>query len=316
MSATEFVPIRVSTLRGEINISFNAYIKVAGKFILYCREGDNFEGERLKKLRAKRLKKMYISPEDEEKYRKYMTASIEAAYDKNSDAPIESRAEVVQGAQQAAAEEVMENPKDPVAYDIAKMGTERYVEFILSEDDALKSVLSIENTDHSIAEHGVNVATLAIAVAKELGMDKTHNMELLTLGCLLHDFEHMESGQDVARPVKEFSKEELALYKSHPKTGAEKVIHLKHFDKDVIDIIHEHEELVNGTGFPKGLKEKEINPLALIAGTANAYDRIVSFEGVEPKEALKTLLVAKMGLYPLGHMQALQKVLKSRGVIA
>ncbi|MEZ4871045.1 MAG: hypothetical protein R2827_02125 [Bdellovibrionales bacterium] len=60
----------------------------------------------------------------------------------------------------------MESPDDPVAYDIAKMGTERYIDFILSEDDALKSVLAIENKENDVAQHCVNVATLAIAVAK------------------------------------------------------------------------------------------------------------------------------------------------------
>ena len=41
MSANEFVPIRVSTLRGEININFNTYVKVAEKYILYFRDGEN-----------------------------------------------------------------------------------------------------------------------------------------------------------------------------------------------------------------------------------------------------------------------------------
>ena len=45
MDATEFLPIRVSTLRGDLKIPFSAYVKVAGKHICFCREGDSFEGD-------------------------------------------------------------------------------------------------------------------------------------------------------------------------------------------------------------------------------------------------------------------------------
>ncbi|MEZ4871044.1 MAG: hypothetical protein R2827_02120 [Bdellovibrionales bacterium] len=91
MSATDFVPIRVSTLRGEASLTFKAYISVGGKYILYCKEGDSLEGERLQRLQEKRLKKMWIHTADEDNYRQYMTANIEAAYDKSSNTPIESK---------------------------------------------------------------------------------------------------------------------------------------------------------------------------------------------------------------------------------
>ena len=133
MSATEYVPIRVTTLRGGGSLTFNAYIRAAGKYHLYCKNGENLQGTLLEKLKEKRLKKMYIDPKDESAYRSFMTQSIESAYDKNSDVPIADRAEVVQGAQQAAAEEVMENPESEEAYNLAKMGTEKYIEFILQD---------------------------------------------------------------------------------------------------------------------------------------------------------------------------------------
>jgi hypothetical protein len=73
---------RVCTLRGDQQINFDAFVQVAGKQILYLRKGDSFEGERLKRLKAKKLRKMYIRVEDEDAYRKYMAQNIEMAYDK------------------------------------------------------------------------------------------------------------------------------------------------------------------------------------------------------------------------------------------
>ena len=88
----------------------------------------------------------------------------------------------------------------------------------------------------------------------------------------------------------------------------------KHFDQTVIQIIFEHEELINGTGFPQGLSESKISRDALIVGVANAFDRAMSIEGRSAADAMKHLIVAKMGLYPLGHLNALKEVLKEQGI--
>ena len=68
----QHVPIRVSTLRGDQQITFDVYVRVAGKYILYCREGDSFEGERLERLVSKRLTKMYIRKEQLPLYDAYI----------------------------------------------------------------------------------------------------------------------------------------------------------------------------------------------------------------------------------------------------
>ena len=59
MDAKDFVPIRVSTLRGDLKINFDAYVKVNEKHILYLRKGDSFEGSRLKRLKDKKVRKMW-----------------------------------------------------------------------------------------------------------------------------------------------------------------------------------------------------------------------------------------------------------------
>ena len=60
MSANQYVPIRVSTLRGNLKIPFDAYVSVASKHILFCRKGDSFGGDRLDRLKKKKLKIMFI----------------------------------------------------------------------------------------------------------------------------------------------------------------------------------------------------------------------------------------------------------------
>ena len=53
-----YVPIRVSVLRGDQKIGFDAFLEVNSKYILYLRKGDSFEGARLDRLKEKKVKKI------------------------------------------------------------------------------------------------------------------------------------------------------------------------------------------------------------------------------------------------------------------
>ncbi|MCB0365576.1 MAG: HD domain-containing protein [Bdellovibrionaceae bacterium] len=313
--AKEFLPIRVSTLRGDLKISFDAYVQVAGKFILYCRLGDSFEGSRLTRLREKKLKKLYIPPDHETAYRAYLEESIETAYDPKSEKPLNVRAEVIQGSQQAAAEEVMDAPEKKEFYDEARKGSKRFVEFLKRETFGLKAVQDVHNVDMNLAHHGVSVASLSVGIAEKLGFTEKFPLDILSLGCFLHDIEHHYTPVDYTRPLNSMNPGEKQLYLQHPQKGVDRVKGYKHFDEAVMRIILEHEEHIDGSGFPKGLRELQLDPMVMIASTANAFDRYVSFYKMSPKEALKELLVNKIAQHPLEYMKALQDELKFQSLI-
>lgn len=306
----DYVSIRVSTLRGDQKIDFNAYIKINEKMVLYLRRGDSFEGDRLKRLKDKKLRKMYILNEEETTYRSYLQKNIETAYDNSSSKDIQTRSEIIQGAQQSNAEEVFENPENEDSYNYAKDAAGKYVDFIMSNAQAMNSIMKMENTDKNIAHHGVTVATLSIALAQKLGINDPKKTQLLTLGAILHDYGHHDSPLNLNQPLDKMSAEDKALWTRHPTDGSTKVQDKKHFDKTVINIIAQHEETINGMG-PKGLFEKDQDPLSVLVSSANAMDRLITFEGVPKNEVAKKMMIEHVGKHPLAHIQHLAEILKS-----
>jgi HD-GYP domain-containing protein (c-di-GMP phosphodiesterase class II) len=305
------ISIRVSTLRGDQKIDFDAFVKINEKFVLYLRKGDSFEGDRLKRLKEKKLKKMFILEGEESLYRTYLDRNIEMAYDASSGKSLDNRAAIVQGNQQANTEDVMENPESVENYNEAKDGASKFIRFLQQEENAVGHVLNIENMDKNIAHHGVTVSTLANALAKRLGITDSKQLQALTLGAMLHDLEHFHTQLDVARPLAKMSPDEMKVYKDHPMAGGRRVQNHSHFDKSVINIIIQHEEFIDGRGFPKGLKESQMDPLAVIVASANALDRLITFEGTPRNEGAKNLLLNAVGRYPLQHIQLLGEVMKS-----
>lgn len=313
--ATDYVPFRVSTLRGDQKIDFNAYLRINDKYILYVRRGDSFEGLRIKKLKEKKLKQMFLRPEEEHNYRQYLERNIDMAYDKNSGKSITNRAEIIQGSQQNSAEEVFEDPTSAAAYNEAKVNMEKFVHFLQSESEAFQSMMNIDNVDQNIAHHGVTVSTLSTMLMQRLNFD-AKQISLVALGALLHDFDHYHNGLTINRPLSQFSPEELAKYKKHPTAGAEMVKDKRHFDPLVLKIILQHEECIDGSGFPNKLRERDLDPGAIVVGAANALDRLITFENVPKAQAAKELMISRVGQYPLEYIRTLAEMISKLGAAA
>jgi HD-GYP domain-containing protein (c-di-GMP phosphodiesterase class II) len=304
-----FVPIRISLLRGDQKIGFDCYIEVGGRHIHYLRKGGSFGGGHLARLKDKKLKKLFMREDEEALFRDYVSRNIDMAYDQRAKQPLEARTQIIQGLQQSNAEAVYENPADQAAYASAKEGSRRFTEFLVQEELAIKNLLALKNSDQSLAHHGVTVASLAVRIAHTTGYNVPQNLPLIALGGLTHDLGHYMSGQNISRPLKDFSPEELAVYRSHPVEGAKKLKDLKHMDLHVTQIILEHEESVNGSGFPDHKNEKKMNPMSVFVQTANIYDRLVTFEGVSHVDAIKRLLSAEfLGRFPLNYLTALKAI--------
>lgn len=306
----DYVSVRVSTLRGDQKIDFNIYIKINDKMVLYIRRGDSFEGDRLQRLKSKNLRKLYITHDEELRYRSYLQQNIEMAYDHNSTKDIQTRAEVVQGAQETNAEELFENPADVEVYNRAKDSAAKYVQFLLGHSKAVGAIMNIVNSDQSIAHHGVNVATLSVALAYKLGLVDPKQIQLMTLGALIHDYGHFNSPIQINKPLKDFTPEEMAVYLQHPTLGAERIREQKHFDQLVINIVAQHEEKANGLG-PLKMMLNQQDPLITIVSSANAMDRLISFEGVPREEVSRKMMMETVGDHPLEHIQQLAEILKN-----
>ena len=305
------ISIRVSTLRGDQKIDFDVFVKINDKMVHYLRRGDSFEGLRLKRLKEKKLKNLYILVDAEPSYRTYLKTNMESAYDPKSKRDFQARADVVHGDQESHVEAVFESPEDRSAYDETKEASLRYLDFLLKNPQAIPVVLKIENVDKSLAHHGISVATMAFGLSQKMQPMDPKMVQWLVFGSLLHDIGHHGSKVNFSQPLSLLSPADLTLYKGHPKMGLERLKQTMHFDSQVLRIINEHEEHLDSTGFPGGLHENKLDPLSIITATCNAMDRLISFEGISKSEAPKKLIMEHVGEHPLDQIKLLSEIIKA-----
>jgi len=310
-----YVPIRLSTLRSDVPFTFDIHIKLKTKYLLYVRGGDDLEKERLKRLKRKKVKQLFISDEDEKKYQAFLEQELLDA-STNPDMGSTERANVASGVATAAVEEIYENPLSEVAFKMTEKAGKGMAEIVGKNEEVLAKIYSRETEDDIAVQHSVNSAALAVKLAEYLSMSDDEQRSL-GIACLVHDIgmsrippEHHHLFQ---KPHEELTPEEWGIYKDHPTFGAELYQDKEYATPEILDLIATHEEKSSGEGFPK--KMTKLSEIQEVMSLACAYDRKVTCLKMGHSETIKSFSVDELGNYDLNLIKKLKSLLKEEGVL-
>jgi putative nucleotidyltransferase with HDIG domain len=133
--------------------------------------------------------------------------------------------------------------------------------------------MALDFRDHGTSGHSRRVADMTIGIAKSLGIS---NGELVQMehGALLHDIGKLRIPDSILWKPAQLTEEEWTIMRRHPEYGYDFVSKIG-FLKGAADIILSHHEKFDGTGYPRGLKGKEISIGARIFALVDAVDAIV-----------------------------------------
>lgn len=148
--------------------------------------------------------------------------------------------------------------------------------------------LTLEMRDPYTAGHQRRVAQLAAAIGERLGFDPDR-LEGLHTGALIHDLGKINVPSDfLSRPGK-LSDAAFGVIKSHPDVGAEIVDGID-FPWPVSQMIRQHHERLDGSGYPNGLRGDDIILEARILAVADVVEAISSHRPYRPSLGLDAAL--------------------------
>ncbi|PIQ95546.1 MAG: hypothetical protein COV67_14360 [Nitrospinae bacterium CG11_big_fil_rev_8_21_14_0_20_56_8] len=143
---------------------------------------------------------------------------------------------------------------------------------------ALSSVL--EARDPYTAGHEERVAEIAVKIGKSMGLDEVR-LHGLELAATIHDIGKIKIPSEILSKPTRLSKVEFNLIKTHPEAGANFIRGID-FDWPLADIIEQHHERMDGSGYPKGLMGKDILFEARILGVADTLEAAASHRPYRP----------------------------------
>jgi PAS domain S-box-containing protein len=159
-------------------------------------------------------------------------------------------------------------------------------------------VSALESRDPYTAGHQFRVAHLACAIAEEMGITK-EKIDGIFLAGSIHDIGKISVPTEIlAKPTK-LTDLEFSLIKEHPQAGYEM---LKHVESPwpLAQIIYQHHERLDGSGYPNKLTENEIIIEARIMAVADVVEAMASHRPYRPS---------------LGIESALGEIRKNKGIL-
>ena len=187
---------------------------------------------------------------------------------------------------------------------------------MLGAGDLVIRLLSGQSSDRQTA-HALNVTVVSMLMGRMLGFSEAELMDVGT-GALLHDIGKLDLPVRVHHPEDGFSSAEHKAYRDHVTLGVARGRRMN-LAPGVLQVLQQHHEMADGTGFPTRLSLDGMSPAARLVALVNRYDNLCNpgprGTALTPHEAVSVLFaqnrnkfdlamlsgfIRMMGVYPAG----------------
>lgn len=157
--------------------------------------------------------------------------------------------------------------------------------------------LTVESRELHFAGHQKRVASLACCMAEEMGLSR-ERIAGVHLAAMVHDIGKISVPPEILRKTGQLTESELGMMREHSGVGYDILKEIE-FSLPIAQIVLQHHERVNGSGYPEGLTGKGMLLEAKILGVADVVDAMTSLRPYRKPFALD---------------EALQEILDNKGI--
>jgi len=158
--------------------------------------------------------------------------------------------------------------------------------------------LTLEERDPYTAGHQKRTTDLALAIAREMGLPE-HETKGLQLAGLIHDMGKISIPGEILSKPGRLNHEELQLIKRHPQVAYD-ILSKIDFPWSVDQIVLQHHERLDGSGYPQGLSDGDILLESRILAVSDVVETMETHRPYRPS---------------LGRDAALEEISKNRGIL-
>lgn len=166
---------------------------------------------------------------------------------------------------------------------------------LMKEPEAIESFFELTIHDYYTYTHSVHVYLYSTLLTRAIiGDENDALLHDLGVGYLLHDIGKKDISTDILNKEGELNDEEWKIIKDHPETGYNLLKETAgNISNEVSQIVLQHHEKYDGSGYPKGLKEDEIGRYGKICCIADVFDALTtnrSYKEAMSKAASLTIM--------------------------
>jgi len=175
--------------------------------------------------------------------------------------------------------------------------------------------LVIEKKDPYTAGHQRRVTDLARAIAQEMGLSESQK-DAIRMAGIIHDIGKISIPAEILSKPGRLTETEFSLLKIHPRIGYDILKEIE-WPYPIAEIVLQHHERMDGSGYPQCLSGEEIMMEARVLGVADVVEAMASNRPYRPalgiEKALEGISKNRDALYDPDVVDACLRVFKEKG---
>lgn len=176
---------------------------------------------------------------------------------------------------------------------------------------------TVEVRDPYTAGHQRRVAELACAISQKMGLS-SEEVRGVKMAALVHDVGKIQVPAEILSKPGRLAPNEMDLIRTHPKVGSD-ILGKIEFPQPISEIVLQHHERINGSGYPQGITGKEMHIEAKIIAVADVVEAMVSHRPYRPalelSKAIEEISHHKGILYDTEAVEACMSLLTEDGFV-
>ncbi len=194
------------------------------------------------------------------------------------------------------------------------------VDSVGNNPDALLWLTKLKSRDSYAYDHGIDVAIYLLAFGRHLGYPKD-KLRILGVSGLMQDIGKLRIKEELLGKSGKLTAAEFEEVKFHVNHSVDILRETIDIPKEVLTVVAQHHERLDGSGYPRQLKGDQIYSFASMAGIVDSFEALVSqrpyaeavsthqalqqlnrWKGTSFHEALTEQFIQCIGIFPVGSL--------------
>lgn len=316
----DFVQVSLQLLtRLKKEVLFDVYIKRSEvKYTKLLPKGEIMDMERIQAYADKGIEYFYVTERDYEEYMKYLDLLAKKCLGENLDAKNPDTILVMREMVQSSLREICKSSQVKAEQiQRAEVVVSTCIKTLEKDPSTLLKIIKSMGRYEYLYRHSLMTTVFTIILAKADGITNLNSLNNIAMGAFLHDIgvSQLSFNPETKEMLNGEERKEMMR---HPELGKRMVDGIKGVRDEVLFIILQHHEQINGHGYPNGLKKDMIYKPARMVAIADSFSALVTDrpyrEKVLPSRAIQIMkndegkfdrkLLEKFSMIVLGKKQA------------
>lgn len=296
-------PVPLSSLKANTVLDFDLYrhqtVRGEERYTLYRHRARPYTPQITKKLLSYGVDVLYVPTASRTAYEAQCDPTDQKASARRDELMRVAEARKVYHEVVRVTTSLFEHGPAGISSDEIGSAIDGLVRFANECQGACGYLLSLKEGSEQLQRHSVNVAAMSVGLARSMEMRNDEILQNIGVGGLLHDIGMIRIPAQIREKQGRLTQNERLLLEQHPALGMKLLDKLKGIHWISRQIVHQHHEKCDRSGYPGGLARSETHLASRIVSLTEIYDALTHprtyAEALQPKEALGLMVTEMRG---------------------